>query len=199
MGDGVADPLIQLCRRIEKRSGQSIPTPNPAGPTTRAHVMFVLRDPGATAESGANETGFLDPYLNRDPTSARQRAALERAGIDRGICVWWNASPFHLGYKGLLRPEDERVGASCLREAVGLCPDLRVVVAMGPPAQAVCDRVWSGGDAGLPPLLHAPHPMIYGRGWEERRALLDERLAEAAQIAGAARRRRAALQGRPRP
>ena len=161
--------------------------------------MFVLRDPGATAESGANETGFLDPFLNRDPTSARQRAALEKAGIDRGICVWWNASPFHLGYKGLLRPVDEEFGAGCLRDALGLCSELRVVVAMGPPAHAVCDRVWLSGAPRLPRLLHAPQPLIYGRGWEERRALLDERLAEAAKIAGAARRRRTTPQGRPRP
>lgn len=178
---GVSDRLIDLARRIAKETGREVPTPNPRGPTTHALCLFVLRDPGATPVSGANETGVLDPYLNRDPTSVRQQNALARAGIDPGVCVWWNASPYHLGYKGKLRPADCAIGARHLREFVMLCDRLRVVVAMGSPAHDVAGRVWGDSHAGLPPLVLAPHPMIYGRGWAERQTV-DAKLREAARL-----------------
>lgn len=90
-----ADPLIGLAQGIARETGRYVPTPNPDGPTTSAKLLFVLRDPGATPTSGANETGVLDPYLNRDPSAARMRAALGAASIDPNVCVWWNASPYH--------------------------------------------------------------------------------------------------------
>lgn len=83
----MSDALIDFARRIAKQTGRAVPTPNPKGPTTRALALFVLRDPGATETSGANETGVLDPYLNRDPTSLRQQNALQKAKIDLGVCV----------------------------------------------------------------------------------------------------------------
>jgi hypothetical protein len=142
----------------------------------------VLRDPGAAESSGANETGVLDPYVNRDPTSRRQQAALRAASIDPGVCVWWNASPHHLGYKGKIRDRDCAVGAHYLRGFVELCPELRVVVAMGEGAHAVATRVWGGAGTNLPPLIVAPHPMIYGRGGAERSATLATRLGEARHL-----------------
>lgn len=179
------DPLIVLARRIAKETGHPVPTPNPHGPTTRSLALFVLRDPGATEASGANETGVLDPYENDDPTSARQRSALREAGIDPSVCVWWNASPYHLGCKGDLHEPDVARGARFLREFVALCPDLRVVVAMGGGAQAVAVRSWPfPGRADLPPPVLAPHPMIYGRGGAERSAQLKADLRRAAKLIG---------------
>ena len=182
MTTSVANPLIDLARRIERETGRSVPSPNPEGPTTGALCLFVLRDPGANESSGANETGVLDPYVNRDPTSDRQRKALRVAGIDPGVCVWWNASPYHLGYKGEIRDADRIRGARYLQEFLGLCPNLRVVVAMGPPAHPVCQHVWEGEESHLPPLILTWHPMIYGAGWKERQAKLTEDLREAARL-----------------
>jgi hypothetical protein len=159
-----------------------VPTPNPNGPTTRANVLFVLRDPGATQTSGANESGILDPYLNRDPTSGRQQQALREAGIDPRVCLWWNASPYHLGYRGIIEPADATDGAHYLREFVRLCPDLRVVVAMGDSARTVARLAWQGSESELPRLVLAPHPMIYGRGAARRKAELAARLAEATRL-----------------
>ncbi len=178
----MAGPLIDFARQIAAETGRGVPTPNPAGPTTRALALFVLRDPGATATSGANETGVLDPFRNSDPTALRTQKALRAAQIDPKVCVWWNASSYHLGYKGALNERDSAYGARCLRTFVGLCPDLRVVVAMGTDAQAVCARAWRNPPQPLPPLVLAPHPMIYGRGWAERRAELAERLRDAARL-----------------
>jgi hypothetical protein len=176
------DPLVALARRIARETGRQVPEPNSDGPTTRALVLFVLRDPGATETSGANETGVLDPYLNRDPTSTRQQRALGVAGIDPSVCVWWNASPYHLGYKGPIKDADCAAGARYLREFVALCPHLRVVVAMGEPAHAVATRASRGTGARLPTLIRAPHPMIYGRGATDRQARLTATLADVARL-----------------
>ena len=177
-----ADPLVNLARRIARETDRQVPTPNPEGPTTRALALFVLRDPGATATSGANETNVLDPFLNRDPTSVRQQAALRDAKLDPDVCVWWNASPYHLGYTGMIRDDDCASGALNLREFVNLCPDLRVVVAMGAGAEAVARRAWSDSAPGSPRLIFAPHPMIYGRGGAERTVRLAACLHEAAEL-----------------
>jgi hypothetical protein len=182
----VPDPLIAFARRIARETGRPVPTPNPNGPTTRSLALFVLRDPGATEVSGANETGVLDPYENDDPTSARQRSALRGAGIDPSVCVWWNASPYHVGYKGELHEPDIARGARYLREFVALCPDLRVVVAMGSGAHSVATRAWPfPGSVDLAQPILSPHPMIYGRGGAERRAQLKADLRRAAKLIGA--------------
>ncbi len=77
------DPLLTLMRKIKtENAGRSFPIPNPKGPLSHALALFVLNDPGATEDSGANETGFLDPYLNRDRTAVKSRKLLEVAHID---------------------------------------------------------------------------------------------------------------------
>jgi hypothetical protein len=99
----VADPLIELARRVAAETGQHVPTPNPSGPTVDALALFVLRDPGSTPTSGANATGLLDPFVNTDRSALRTRRLLAQAGIDGSVCVWWNAVPYHLGYSGAIR------------------------------------------------------------------------------------------------
>ena len=131
---------------------------------------------------GANETGLLDAYLNRGRTSTCQRRALREARIDPDVCVWWNASPYHLGYKGKIHDDDCVRGAHYLRSVLGLCGDLRVLVAMGDSAQAVADLVWRDAKEELPPLIPAPHPLIYGRGALERKAKLATDLRKAARL-----------------
>lgn len=96
--------------------------------------------------------------------------------------MWWNASPYHLGYKGKLQPEDLATGAKYLRDFVKLCSELRVVIAMGPPAHDVAAVAWAGSANELPPLILTPHPMIYGRGFAERQAELDAKLVQAARL-----------------
>ncbi len=145
----------------------------------------MLRDPGATEDSGANATGVLDPFENNDPSAGRMRNALREARIDPSVCVWWNASPYHLGYKGDLREPDVARGARYLREFIALCPDLKVVVAMGGGAHAVATPAWpfpNRNDLARPIL--APHPMIYGRGGADRSAQLNADLRRAAKLIG---------------
>jgi hypothetical protein len=57
----VPGALIDFVRRIAAESCRIVPKPDPADPTTLALALFVLRDPGATETSAANETGVLDP------------------------------------------------------------------------------------------------------------------------------------------
>ena len=165
---GRAGSLIGLACKIGIEVDRGVPTPNPDGPGTDALCLFVLRDPGATSTSGANETGILDPFVNRDPTSIRQRRHLAQAQIDPKVCLWWNASPYHLGYPGEIRHVDARRGVRYLREFIALCPDLRVVVAMGQPSQTVCRMAWQGQGHAMPPLLLTWHPMTRGKGGERR-------------------------------
>lgn len=164
----MADPLISLSRKLARRSGRPVPTVNPKGPGREALALFVLRDPGATPQSGAANTGVLDPFLNDDRTAVRTQRLLAAAQIDPAVCLWWNASPYHLGYSGAIRPADAAFGALALTEVLGLCQKLRVVVAMGDSAWPVVDRIWASPTRGLPPLIKTWHPMTRGRGIAER-------------------------------
>lgn len=106
---------------------------------------------------------------------------MREAGIDPTVCVWWNASPYHLGYSGRIRPTDSRVGAAALREFVALCPDLRVVIALGEHSHEVCDLAGLT-TAGSPQLIKTWHPLTRGRGVRERHAQQRAALTEAAAI-----------------
>ena len=143
----MADPLVALARRLARKAGpgRPVPTPNPDGPTTKALALFVLIDPGATLDSGASKTGITDPFVNDDPTAKRTQRLVRAAKIDPAACVWWNASPYHLGYRPnkRLRPADHEFGVYALRQVLERCRDLRVVVAMGEPAWPVVNEVWT--------------------------------------------------------
>lgn len=180
----VADALIDFAHDIASKTGRGVPTPNPDGPTTRALALFVLRDPGVDAESGANKTGLLDPYTNDDRTSLSQRKHLSAAKIDPGVGVWWNASPYHLGYKVEINEADCAAGARYLLGFVARCPDLRVVVAMGRDSRTVCARAWRDAEQELPRLILTHHPLIYGRDDKKRLAELGEALREVARLIG---------------
>jgi hypothetical protein len=112
----------------------------------------------------------------------RQRRALEAAKIDPGVCVWWNAVPYHLGYKGEIAERDRANGVRYLLGFVSRCSELRVVVAMGAGARSVATRAWRQGGDALPPLILTPHPMIYGRNARERIAELAEQLQEVTRL-----------------
>lgn len=143
----------------------------------------MLRDPGATPTSGANETGVLDPFLNRDRTAIRTQRLLHTAGIDPHVCVWWNASPYHLGYRGPMRAHDFAIGVRSLRKFISYCTDLCVVVAMGDDAWPVCSQVWEAEtQRGLPRLIRTWHPMTRGRGGAARQAELAADVREAARV-----------------
>jgi hypothetical protein len=191
----VPDPVLNLMRTIRRRSGgATFPTPNQKGPLSHALALFVLTDPGATDTSGANETGVLDPFLNNDPSAKRTQKLLRDARIDPRVCVWWNASPYHVGGAGGFTEAHYERGAQWLRSFIEWCPHLRVVVAMGDPAKEVARRVWrDAGRNALPPLVMTCHPVMRGRGYWEKAAQLEEALKAAARLVrGAARHGRTA-------
>jgi hypothetical protein len=171
-------------RAIRRQSGGvTFPIPNPKGPLSRALALFVLTDPGATATSGANETGILDPFLNKDPSAKRTQRLLHDAGIDPNVCVWWNASPYHVGGAGGFTEALFERGADWLGSFIECCPHLGVVVAMGDPANEVARRVWrDAGRYSLPPLVTTCHPMMRGRGYWEKAAQREEALKTAARL-----------------
>jgi hypothetical protein len=72
-----------------------------------------------------------------------------------------------------------------LLEFVALCPSLKAVVAIGGGAQEVAAHAWHGGERDAPPLIDAPHPMIYGRGGAERAKELASQLQRVAQLVAA--------------
>jgi uracil-DNA glycosylase len=181
----MADPLLDYVRRLRRsvaKTGHTMPTPNPEGPLSQARVLFVLRDPGATETSGANETGITDPFVNRDPSAIRFCKSIREANIDPTVCVWWNAMPYHLGYSGPLREPDVSAGARYLRGFIERFDDLRVVVAMGKGAHQVMSRLLSE-DMELPPVIKTPHPLIYGTGASARMTELRQKLRKVARLA----------------
>lgn len=102
-----------------------------------------------------------------------------RAGITQTTLVERFALP--PGYTGPIRPQDSRVGARYLREFVGLCPDLRVVLALGEDPYDVC--IGAGlSPTGSPKLIKTWHPLTRGRGVHERHAQQRTALADAANL-----------------
>jgi uracil-DNA glycosylase len=100
---------------------------------TSARVLFLLENPGPRATS-AGGSGF-DSADNRDETAANFFRMRDEASLPRDRLVAWNAVPWY-------QPDGDRTANATRQDVVsalpwlvrliGLLPELRLVVTMGP-------------------------------------------------------------------
>ena len=115
--------------------------PMPAGGGKGARILLVLNDPG---EKGAQESGVLSCWLNRDQTANKTRLWLEEVGFteDDGLVEFWNAFNWAIPKRDRDNPINQRRGARHLSRLVEILrPELRLVVPMGAYAKKVLSDV----------------------------------------------------------
>ncbi len=134
-----------------------VPYVDPDSGGIAAKIMFVLESPAGPAALGS---GMLSAD-NNDETAKNVWLAYEASGMPRTHGLHWNAVPWYVGdgkkNAGITTPQVER-GRRYLVELLTLAPSIRVVIALGRPAQrsvaGVADQLAERGIE----LIEAPHP-----------------------------------------
>lgn len=127
LGEPHVAPLVAFADQLAAGRGLSagaVPYPDPDGGGVHARVLFLLNDPG----EGATRSRMLT-VLNTDPTSSKQRGAIDHTGFDRGVALHWNGIPWPVPKRG--RPRNVPAGATALLQLLPLLGDLRGVLALG--------------------------------------------------------------------
>ncbi len=133
------------------RNHGEVPDFDPLDGGIHARVLFLLEKPGPmTAEKGGS--GFISRN-NDDPTAEATFNFLKEARIPREITVLWNVVPWWNGTRNVTA-EELRDGVACIRDLVGLLPDLRVVVLVGAKAARARPLLENAGY----PILTSAHP-----------------------------------------
>lgn len=135
----------------------NVPYVDPDSGGVAAKVLFVLESPAGPAALGS---GMLSAD-NDDPTAKNVWTAYESSGMPRTLGLHWNAVPWYVGdgkkNAGITKAQEER-GRRYLVDLLALAPSIRVVVALGKPAQrsvaGVADQLAERGIQ----LIEAPHP-----------------------------------------
>ncbi len=135
----------------------NVPYVDPDSGGVAAKVLFVLESPAGPAALGS---GILSAD-NDDPTAKNVWKAYESSGMPRTLGLHWNAVPWYVGdgkkNAGITKAQVER-GRRYLVELLTLAPSIRVVIALGKPAQrsvaGVADQLAQRGIE----LIEAPHP-----------------------------------------
>ncbi len=135
----------------------NVPYVDPDSGGVAAKVLFVLESPAGPAALGS---GMLSAD-NDDPTAKNVWTAYESSGMPRTFGLHWNAVPWYVGdgkkNAGITKAQEER-GRRYLVDLLALAPSIRVVVALGKPAQrsvaGVADQLAERGIE----LIEAPHP-----------------------------------------
>lgn len=135
----------------------NVPYVDPDSGGVAAKVLFVLESPAGPAALGS---GMLSAD-NDDPTAKNVWTAYESSGMPRTLGLHWNAVPWYVGNgkknAGITKAQVER-GRRYLVDLLALAPSIRVVVALGKPAQrsvaGVADQLAERGIE----LIQAPHP-----------------------------------------
>ena len=150
-------PINSFVERIRAERGQYVPHVDPDSGGALARVLFVLESPSRPASHGS---GMLSAD-NDDGTAANMWAAYRGSGLPRTHGLHWNAVPWYIGdgfkERNVSRAQVE-AGHSYLLDLLELAPSVRVVVAMGGPAQHSLLKIRSDLADREVLLLHSIHP-----------------------------------------
>ena len=163
-----------------------VPYVDPDSGGIQARVLFVLESPAGPAALGS---GMLSAD-NNDETAKNVWLSYQASGMPRTYGLAWNAVPWYVGdgvkNRNVTATDVDR-GRDYLRQLLDLAPDVRVVLALGKPAQA---SVASANDVlaarGIR-VINAPHPSpipaaaTRGRSLEAFNAAVAEAYTEASR------------------
>lgn len=163
-----------------------VPYVDPDSGGIQAKVLFVLESPAGPAALGS---GMLSAD-NNDGTAKNVWLSYQASGMPRTYGLAWNAVPWYVGDGKRNRnvtASDVARGMQYLRQLLDLAPDIRVVLALGKPAQASVGSAYDVlGPRGIS-VINAPHPSpipaatTRGRSLLEYNAAVAEAYAEASQ------------------
>jgi uracil-DNA glycosylase len=111
-----------------------VPYIDPDSGGVKARVLFVLESPAGPAALGS---GMLSAD-NNDETAKNIWHAYEASGMPRTFGLHWNAVPWYVGdgkKNAAVRHAEVERGREYLLQLLDLAPEVRVVLAMGKPAQ----------------------------------------------------------------
>ncbi|MCW2634770.1 MAG: hypothetical protein JWQ99_1137 [Blastococcus sp.] len=134
-----------------------VPYTDPDSGGTAARILFVLESPAGPAALGS---GMLSAD-NDDGTAKNMWLAYKSSGMPRTYGLHWNAVPWYVGdgkKNAGVRDHQVELGRQYLLRLLDFAPLVRVVVALGKPAQrsiaGAATQLASRGTA----VLDAPHP-----------------------------------------
>lgn len=165
----------------------NVPYVDPDSGGVAAKVLFVLESPAGPA---ALVSGMLSAD-NDDPTAKNVWDAYESSGMPRTHGLHWNAVTWYVGdgkkNAGITRAQVERGRGRYLIGLLALAPSIRVVVALGKPAQrSVAGMADQLAERGIE-LIESPHPSPISAGLTGRKSLVEVNaaFAQAMQLVGA--------------
>jgi uracil-DNA glycosylase len=160
-----------------------VPYVDPDSGGTRARVLFVLESPAGPA---ALLSGMLSAD-NNDETAKNVWTAYQASGMPRTYGLHWNAVPWYVGdgkkNAGVSAAQVEH-GRQFLFRLLDEAPDIRVLVALGKPAQrSIAGAAIKLNARGIH-VISAPHPSPrnYNSPQREAQRLVHEAWAEARRI-----------------
>lgn len=179
-------PINSFVERIRAERGMYVPYVDPDSGGVLARVLFVLESPAKPASHGS---GMLSAD-NDDGTAANIWAAYRESGLPRTHGLHWNAVPWYVGdgfkEKNVSSAQVES-GHAYLLDLLKLAPAVRVVVAMGKPAQHSLLRIQTDLSGQGVILLHSIHPSPRNNargGPEQVRAVFREAYELAVRVDG---------------
>lgn len=147
-----------------------VPYVDPDSGGIRARVLFVLESPAGPAALGS---GMLSAD-NNDETAKNVWRSYQASGMPRTYGLHWNAVPWYVGdgkRNKRVTATDVTRAREYLRQLLDLAPAVRVVLALGRPAQAsvagAADVLAARGIR----VINAPHPSPISAGATRGRTL----------------------------
>lgn len=143
--------INRLVDQLISERGESMPYIHQSMGGVCAPVLSVLRDPGPATKQ-TRSLGLDNP----DPTSRRQIALLELAGLSRTDLMPWNAYPWH--HTDPLTSAMVARGAAVLPRVIGLMrPTLKVLLLQGDEA----NLAWAMLQAFVPEFAEPPFKVVH--------------------------------------
>ncbi|WP_254705694.1 uracil-DNA glycosylase [Streptomyces vilmorinianum] len=131
-------PINEMVDALRDQDGRGwMPHVAPWHGGAEARVLSILRDPGPKTQEGAG-SGFLC-VENDDPTAELQAELFEEAGIAPRDVTPWNAYPWYINRSP--KAAELQLGATVLKQLLGLMPKADVVLLQGNEAQDVWRRL----------------------------------------------------------
>ena len=184
----IRDEIAQEWAQVHQDSSAPVFVPyvDPDSGGIHARVLFLLESPAGPAALGS---GMLSAD-NNDGTAKNVWLAYQATGMPRTYGLHWNAVPWYVGdgrKNRSVTPAEVARGVEYLQQLLDLAGEVRVVLAVGKPAQATVtsarDILRSRGIR----VINAPHPSpipaaaTQGRSLHEFNVAVEEAFAEASE------------------